>query len=157
MARRVRKRGRFGRIAGATLRSLYPIVLGLGGWFLGTLIVLTVWPTVSLDNELLSVLSVGAPVGLGIYWAWVHRDWSRQARTAGLWTAMGGALVGAWLGSNATVGLLALITTVVGSAVAANLALIMLDISRDRSIRRNLAATATSSRPCVVRPDEQSA
>jgi pimeloyl-ACP methyl ester carboxylesterase len=143
MPRRIHKRGRFGPKAGAWIRSIYPLVLGLGGWFLAIMIVMTVWPTVSLDNKLLSVLSVGTPVGLGIYWAWVQRDWSRQARTAGLWAAIGGALVGAWLGSNATVGLLALITTIVGSAVAANLALIIRDISRDRSIRRHLAAPAT--------------
>ena len=37
-------RGRFGRKASAALRSLYPIVLGLGGWFLGALIVLTTMP-----------------------------------------------------------------------------------------------------------------
>ena len=58
------------------LRSVYPIVLGLGGWFLGVLIVITTLPGVPLDDELLAVLSVGVPVGLGIYWAWVHRDWS---------------------------------------------------------------------------------
>ena len=73
---RVHRRGRFGRKASATLRSLYPIVLGLGGWFLGVLIVITTMPGVPLDDELLAVLSVGVPVGLGIYWAWVHRDWS---------------------------------------------------------------------------------
>ena len=35
MARRVRKRGGFGRKAGAVLRSLWAVVLGLGGWFAG--------------------------------------------------------------------------------------------------------------------------
>ena len=80
MARRVRKRGHFGRKASATLRSLYPIVLGLGGWFLGALIVMTTMPGVPLDNELLAVLSVGVPVGLGIYFAWVHRDWSAASK-----------------------------------------------------------------------------
>ena len=40
MARRVHRRGGYGRKASATLRSVYPIVLGLGGWFLGVLIVL---------------------------------------------------------------------------------------------------------------------
>jgi pimeloyl-ACP methyl ester carboxylesterase len=35
MALRVRWRGRFGRNSSALLRSLYPIVLGLGGWLLG--------------------------------------------------------------------------------------------------------------------------
>jgi len=36
---------------------------------------MTALPGVPLDSELLAVLSVGVPVGLGIYWAWVHRDW----------------------------------------------------------------------------------
>ena len=35
MRRRVRRRGRFGRTASVLLRSLYTIVLGLGGWFAG--------------------------------------------------------------------------------------------------------------------------
>ena len=79
MARRVRSAARFGRKTSAVLRSLYPIVLGLGGWFLGVLIVLTAMPDVPLDDELLAVLSIGVPIGLGIYLAWVDRD--RPART----------------------------------------------------------------------------
>jgi hypothetical protein len=59
MARRVRRRSRFGREASATLRSVYPIVLGLGGWFLGVLVVITTMPGVPLDDPLLAVLSVG--------------------------------------------------------------------------------------------------
>src|SRR6266581_733055 len=59
MAWRAHKRGRFGRKAGATLRSLYPIVLGLGGWFLGVMIVITTMPGTPLDNELLAAFSVG--------------------------------------------------------------------------------------------------
>lgn len=46
---RVRWRGAFGRKASATLRWLYPIVLGLGEWFLGVLIVITTMPSVALD------------------------------------------------------------------------------------------------------------
>ena len=59
---------------------MYPVVLGLGGWFLGVLIVLTTMPGVPLDDELLAVLSVGVPIGLGIYFAWVDRDWSAATR-----------------------------------------------------------------------------
>ena len=44
LARRVHKRGAIGRKAGATLRSVYVLVLGLGGWFLGALLVLTTLP-----------------------------------------------------------------------------------------------------------------
>jgi hypothetical protein len=58
MAWRVHKRGRFGGMAGATLRSLYPIVLGLGGWFLGVLIVITTIPRTPPDDELLKAFSV---------------------------------------------------------------------------------------------------
>jgi pimeloyl-ACP methyl ester carboxylesterase len=136
MARRVHKRGRFGRKASATLRSAYPLVLGLGGWFLAVLVVMTIRAPVAFDSELLAVLSVGLPIGLGIYWAWIHRDWSATTKTRGFWGAMAGALVGAWAGFNTTDGLLALITAIVGAAVGANLTLIALDISRDRSGRR---------------------
>ena len=45
MARRVHRRGAYGRKASAALRTLYPIVLGLGGWFLGVLIVLVAFPS----------------------------------------------------------------------------------------------------------------
>jgi hypothetical protein len=64
--------------------------------------------------------------------------------------AMTGALIGAWLGFHATAGLLAVITTIVGAAVVANLILLALDIARDRSARE--LATATSGRaPAPVR------
>ena len=108
MARRVRTRGRIGPKSGALLRSVYPLVLGLGGWFLGALIVLTTMPGIRIDNELLVVLSVGLPIGFGIYWAWVHRDWSVRSKGVGLAAAAVGALVGAWLGFQAMDGLLAL-------------------------------------------------
>jgi hypothetical protein len=57
-------------------------VLGLGGWFLGALIVLTTMPGVRIDNKLLIILSVGVPIGLGAYWAWVHRDWSARSKVS---------------------------------------------------------------------------
>ncbi len=145
MPYRVHKRGGFGRKASASLRSLYPLVLGLGGWFLGALIVMTTLPTVPLDNELLAALAVGIPIGLGIYWAWVHRDWSATTKTAGFVAAMAGALSGGWLGFNATAGLLALITTIVGATVGANLALIVLGITWERSTRSRF--TAGTPRP----------
>ena len=61
MARRVHRRGAYGRKASAALRSVYPIVLGLGGWFLGVLIVLVAFPAVPLDDQLLGVLSSACP------------------------------------------------------------------------------------------------
>jgi pimeloyl-ACP methyl ester carboxylesterase len=138
---RVRTRGYLGRKASAVLRSAYPLVLGLGGWLLGLMIVLVALPTVPLDDELLAVLSIGTPIGLGIYWAWVNRGWPARAKTAGITAAAAGALGGAWLGFHATAGLLAVITTIVGAAVGANLILIVLDIARERSVRELAAAT----------------
>ena len=147
MAGRVRRRGGFGRKASAVLRSVYPIVLGLGGWFMGVLIVVTTMPGTPLDDELLAALSIGVPIGLGIYWAWVPRDGSGPTKTAGFAGALAGALVGAWLGFHATTGLLALITAIVGATVGANLLLIALDIAWARSLRDRRPASASSPAP----------
>ena len=136
MPYRVHRRGGFGRKAGVLLRLLYPLVLGLGGWFVGAIIVMTSMPSVPLDNALLAVLCVGIPIGLGIYWAWVRRDWSANTKIAGLVAAAVGALDGAWLGFQATTGLLALVTAIVGAAAGANLALILLDVCREHRARR---------------------
>jgi hypothetical protein len=130
MWRRMRKRGGFGRKASAALRSVYLPVPGLGGWFTGLIIVLVALTTVPLDNELLAVLSIGTPIALGTYWAWVNRDRTARATTIGIWVAAAGALAGAVLGFNATPGLLAVITTIVGAAAGANLGLIALDVAR---------------------------
>ncbi len=142
MARRVHKRGRFGRVASATLRSLYPIVLGFGGWFLGSLFVMTTMPDVPVDDELLVALSAGAPIGLGIYFAWLNRDMTGTAKTTGFAAALAGALVGAWLGFNATEGLSAIITAMAGGAVGANLTLLALDITWGRSVPDRFAVTS---------------
>ena len=130
MWRRAHKRGGFGRKASAMLRSVYLLVLGLGGWFIGLIIVLVALPTVPLDSELMAVLSIGTPIGLGTYWAWVNRDRPARATRIGIWVALTGALVGALLGFNATAGLMAVITTIVGAAAGANLGLIALDVAR---------------------------
>jgi pimeloyl-ACP methyl ester carboxylesterase len=145
---RIRRRGRYGRKAAASLRALYPIVLGLGGWFLAALSALVLWPTLPLDNQALGVLSIGIPVGLGIYWAWVDPTWAKDTRSRGFLAAAGGALIGAWLGFNATAGLLALITSILGAAAAANLALIAYDVSRGRSAR----SAATIRHPAAAHP-----
>jgi pimeloyl-ACP methyl ester carboxylesterase len=152
MARRVRRRGRFGRKASATLRTVYPIVLGLGGWFVGVLIVITTMPGVPLDDELLAMLSVGLPVGLGIYLAWVRRD-SAQSKAVGLAAAAAGALAGAWLGFHATVDLLALVTAIAGAVAGANLTLILLDMSQARSVGDPLATRqSVDARPPNLEP-----
>ena len=146
MALRVRWRGAFGRKSSAALRSVYPVVLGLGGWFLGVLIVLTTMPTVPLDDELLAALSVSLPIGLGIYFAWVNRDWSARTKTTGFAATAAGALVGAWLGFNATTDLLALVTAIVGAAVGGNLSLLALDIAWDRQAHDRFVETNAKER-----------
>jgi len=139
MWRRVRRRGRFGRKSSVLLRSLYTLVLGLGGWFAGVVIAQFAFPALPLDDVLLAVLAIGAPIGLGIYLAWVNRDLSSRARTIGFWAGTAGALAGAWLGFQAATGLLAVIATIVGAAVGANLTLLSLDISMGRQVRERSA------------------
>ena len=109
------------------------------------LIVLTTMPGVRIDNELLINLSVGVPIGLGTYWAWVHRDWSARSKRVGLAAAAAGGLAGAWLGFHATDGLLAVLTAIVGTLVGANLTLILLDMSRARFTRNGSTATTTTA------------
>ena len=93
-----------------------------------------------LDHELLAVLAVGVPVGLGLYFAWVTRDWSARTKAAGLAVAVGGALAGVWLGFNATDGFFALATAIAGAAIGGNLILLALDIAWDRRKHDRFAA-----------------
>ncbi|HET8557885.1 MAG TPA: alpha/beta fold hydrolase [Gaiellaceae bacterium] len=130
--RRARKRGRIGRNASVVLRSLLALVLGLGGWFAGILVQAFAFPAIPLDDVRLAVISIGAPVGLGIFLAWLDRDLAGRARTIGFGTSVGAALAGAWLGYQAADGMLAVATTTVGAAAAANLGILVLDILRDR-------------------------
>ena len=104
MRRRARKRGGYGRKASAMLRSVYLLALGLGGWFIGLIIVLVALPTVPLNSELMAVLSIGTPIGLGTYWGWVNRDRPARSTRIGILVALTGALIGALLGFNATPG-----------------------------------------------------
>jgi pimeloyl-ACP methyl ester carboxylesterase len=138
---RVRWRGAFGVKASATVRSLYAAVLGLGGWSLGALIAMTTMPGVPLDDELLAGLSVGLPIGFGIYLAWVHGDWSVRTKAMGFAAATGGALVGASLGFSASEGLVAVLTAIAGAVVFGNLIVLVLDIAWDRQARDRFAAT----------------
>jgi uncharacterized membrane protein YdfJ with MMPL/SSD domain/pimeloyl-ACP methyl ester carboxylesterase len=137
MARRVHSRGGYGRKASAVLRSVYPIVLGLGGWFLGVLVVLIAFPSVPLDDQLLGVLGVGVPIGLGVHLAWANG----RTKLTGFALAMAGALGGAWLGLQTASDLVALLTAIFGATAGANLALIVLDMSRDRRGREHVVAS----------------
>ena len=134
MALRVRWRGPFGRKGSVVLRAVYPLVLGLGGLFLGVLIVLTTNAGLALTDELVVAISVGVPIGLGVYLGWVNRE-SVTPTTTGLAAAAAGALIGAWLGSNVTdagFGFLAPFVAIVGATIGANLFLLALDIAWDR-------------------------
>ena len=150
LARRVRRRGQLKPTASAVVRSLLAIVLGLGGWFLGALVVLTALPGVSLDNQLLATVAVSVPVAIGIYLAWVHREWSAGTKGRGLAAVAGGALAGAWLGFHATTDLFALVTAIAGAIAISNLALIMLDMWRTSS--SGATAAAPDLRPPVMAP-----
>jgi pimeloyl-ACP methyl ester carboxylesterase len=148
MALRVRRRGAFGPKAGAVLRTVVALVVGLGGLFLGMLVALTALPTVPILDELLVSLSVGVPVGLCLYLAWV--DWDRPARiqAAGFAAAVAGALLGAWLGFNASDVFFPL-TAILGAAVGGNLLLLARDLAWDLQAtgRRTEAEAAETLAP----------
>jgi pimeloyl-ACP methyl ester carboxylesterase len=144
---RIHRRGGFGRKSAALIRSLGMVVIGLGGWFAGVLIALTTMPTVPLDSDLLAGLSVGLPVGLGIYWAWVRRDRPAGTKAIGLAAALGGALVGGWLGYHVTPGLFAVLTTIVGATLGGNLTLLVLEIVRSPVAGEVSPPTRTSLTP----------
>lgn len=145
MALRVHWRGSYGPKAGGVLRSLYTLLLGLGGWFAGMLVALTALPTVAIDDELLTALSAGLPVGLGVYLAWTNRDWSTGTKATGFAAAAGGALVGAWLGLDVTsagFGLFAPLLAIVGAVVGANTTVVALDVAWDLQARERFERPA---------------
>ena len=133
MARRVRRRGGFGPKAGAVLRSIYPMIIGLGGWAIGALLVLSTTPGLRINSPLVVIVFASLPIGLGIYLFWVQDEWPSTVKRAGLIAATIGALVGGWLGFNVTDGLVALLTTIVAATAGANLLVITRDISSARS------------------------
>jgi hypothetical protein len=144
------RRRPFGRKAGAAVRSVYAPLLGLGGWIVGALIVLTALPTVPLQDELLGSLSVGVPIGLAVYFAWVHRDWSARTKAIGFAATAGGALVGAWLGFNVTsagFGMLAPLLAIVGAVVGANTTVLALDVAWELQAQSRSLADAPSAPP----------
>jgi pimeloyl-ACP methyl ester carboxylesterase len=144
MARRVHSRGRIGRKASVLLRAVYAPVLGLGGWFLGLLIVLTASPATPIDDQRLAVLAVGLPVAACIHYACADRSWTARTRTTGLVVAAVGALAGAWLGFHAGAGLLALVTAIVGAVAGSNLAVVVRDIGRARAAQPSPVAVPVS-------------
>ncbi|MDW5329605.1 alpha/beta hydrolase [Plantactinospora sp. KLBMP9567] len=131
MALRVHRRGRLGSRASAWLRGLAPMVVGIGGWSLAVLVGSSLCPGLFVGGQWLAVVSIGIAAGLATFGAWVDRDRTRRTRSAGLAAALAGSLLGAWLGFHAVAGLAALVTTVVGATITANLALILIDIRRE--------------------------
>ncbi len=147
LAIRIRRRGGTGRKTGAWIRSAGPIVFGLGGWFLGALLVLRFWPSQPLDDQLLAVVSIAVPIWLGVYAGWVRTDTPKAMRAKGIGAAGVGAVVGAALGFHVTSGLMALITTIIGAAVVSNLSLLVLDIWTERAASRGTAAPPRAEPP----------
>jgi len=125
-------------------------VVALGGWFLGGLVAMATIPGVRLDDQMVVVLSVASPIGLGISFAWGHRDWSATTRRIGLAASVGGAVFGGWLGYNAAGGLVSAVTAIVGAVAGANLTLIALDIWRDRQARDRFADTSAKAAPAPL-------
>src|SRR3954454_20859106 len=125
---RLRRRGDVGVKTGVVARSIFALFVGLGGWCLGALVLLTLLPSVALSNEPVSVLFIAVPVALVVYIAWIHRSWPRSIRMAGLGAAAGGALVGTWAGLHAVSGLFAVFFAVFAAILGANLAVLLRDV-----------------------------
>ncbi len=142
LAIRIRRRGGTGRKTGAWIRSAGPIVFGLGGWFLGELLVLRFWPSRAVPDQLLAGVSIAVPIWLGVYAGWVRTDTPKAMRAKGIGAAGVGAVVGTAFGFHATSGQMALITTIIGAAVVSNLSLLVLDIWTERAASRGTAAPA---------------
>lgn len=78
-----------------------------------------------------------------------------ETKLAGVVAAATGPLAGAWLGLHATADLMALLTAIVGATAGANLALILLDLARERTAREQLAAAARAGGGTVTPPSHR--
>ena len=90
--------------SGGIVLSTNPLALGIGSCHGAALVVLTLWPALSLYGELLGIVAVSVPIALGLYPAWTHRDWDLVTKSLGLLAATTGALPGGWLGFTASSG-----------------------------------------------------
>ncbi|HEY6015740.1 MAG TPA: alpha/beta fold hydrolase [Gaiellaceae bacterium] len=130
IAGRLHRGASFGRKGSVAARALLPLVLGLGGWCLGALVVLTALPTVPLTDQVLAVLSIAPPVAAAVYAGWFRRAASGMPASVGAFAALSTAALGAWLGFHVPgTPLLGALTAIVGASAAANLALIALDVA----------------------------
>ena len=143
-ALRVRVKGSAGRTTSLAFRTVLALLIGVGGWFLGALLVLTFWDSVPLSDELLGILAPSAPVALALFLAWTNRDHSRGVTVAGLLAASAGAVGGGWFGFVTESGVLALFATILGAIAAGNIALLMASLAAagggPRRSRRDQAA-----------------
>jgi pimeloyl-ACP methyl ester carboxylesterase len=132
IGRRLLRGKAFGSKASVAVRSLLPIVLGLGGWFAGVLIVLIALPTVPITDEVLAVVAIAPPVALAVYAGW-YRPAAHNSAAA--FAALAGAGLGAWLGFHVpgapAVGAL---TAIIGALLGANLALMTLDVAAPATV-----------------------
>jgi hypothetical protein len=126
------RRARLGRVTRVVTRSVWALVIGLGGWFAAALVALIAFPSVPIDEQSLIVISMAAPVAMASYFAWR----GPATNTAGLAAAVAGAMIGAWLGFTSATGMLAVLTTAVGAVAGTNLALIACDIAAETRRRR---------------------
>ncbi|BCB77663.1 hypothetical protein GCM10022251_63800 [Phytohabitans flavus] len=148
MALWVWRRGGFGVVASVLLRSLAAAVVGLGGWFLAILVVASVWPELFASAGL-AVVASGIAVGLCVYLAWYRRGAGPGLRYGALAATLAWGLAGAWLGGHAVEGLAGALTAILGAVLAANLALLVLDIARARG-QRPAMRTARPSWPALA-------
>ena len=138
-ALRIRSRGRLGRVASVALRSVWGLVLGLGGWLGAALLAMILVPSIQIDTAALVVPSVALPVAFGAYLAWLDVD---RPKLAGLACAVAGAQLGAWFGFAIAASPLALLTAVVGAVAGTNLLLVAGDIVSDRAHSRRTPSPA---------------
>jgi pimeloyl-ACP methyl ester carboxylesterase len=126
-ARRLQRGAVFGRKTSVAVRSLFPLLLGFGGWCLGVLVALVAFPTVPITDATLAVVSIAPPVALAVYTGWFR---SAAPRSVAALAAIATAALGAWLGYQVphAPGFGA-VTAIIAAILAANLGLIALDIA----------------------------
>jgi pimeloyl-ACP methyl ester carboxylesterase len=149
---RRRRRGDVGAKTAVLARAVYAPVVGVGGWCFGVLVVLIAWPSVSVANQLLAVVSIGAPVALAVYLASARRTWRRSITATELVAAAAGAAGGAWLGYHAVSGMFSAFTAAIAATLGANLAVLVRDIAQGTPTRPVANDEATGSDATATAP-----
>ena len=125
---RQRRRGYVGRTTAVLGRSVIAPLVGFGGFAAAALLALTMWPSLSIGNEQMALVSITAPVVVAVYASWARAAWSRSVLTAGLCSAAAGGAVGAWLGLHAAPSPLGAVLAVLGAVLGANAAVVLRDV-----------------------------